>query len=39
MQLLNVLGREDGVLGSDVLGEDALEFFVFDISLAHQDLF
>ena len=39
MQLLDVLGREDGVLGGDVLREDALEFLVLDISLAHEDLF
>jgi hypothetical protein len=33
VKFLDVIGREDWVLGSDVFGEDGLEFFLLSFSL------
>jgi hypothetical protein len=35
MQFGDALGSEDGVLGSDVLGQHGLEFLLLDFSLRH----
>jgi hypothetical protein len=38
VQFLNGFGGEDGVLGSDVLGEDGLELLLLGFALGHLDL-
>ena len=35
MELGDVFGGEDGVLGGDVLSEDGLEFLGFNLFFAH----
>ena len=39
MELSDVLWWEDGVFGGDVLSEDSLEFFGFDLSFAGHWIF
>lgn len=38
VQFLNVLSGEDGILASDILGEDCFELLLLGFALGHLDL-